>query len=323
MGCLDLLVTLGICPEDEGASLSGLTLVEAGGMNLKNFANIAPDSSGMDMAQEKIDLAIKLVRNDFISALAASNVITIVTNPEYNSAYFDTGLTISASSEARGAIIHKSSAHRGGLRTTTIERIEIYPYQSGSGTLKIIDGNNTYSYAIDFTANQVNVYNSTQLSDFPFEMIHDAVQILVEAPGVTFASGFIQCMQGCGGAPNPCAWVNGWDGSNYIKLESYGVNPVFKCQCDYDKILCSAPELIGNIVWLKAQILIFDEQYKSNRFHNWVVYNNEMINDVVMPDLVGQYNERWKALMGNLPSILRTFRDSCIQCNAARWVVNE
>lgn len=323
MACLDTIITLGVCPEDEGDSLSGLTLVEAGGMNLKNFANIATDSSGLDMAQEKIDLAIKLVRNDFIAALAASNVITTITNPEYNSSYFDTGQTIGASTLARGEVIYKNASFRGGLRSTTIERIEIYPYQSGTGTLDIIDGNNTYSYAIEFVANQVNVYDSTQLADFPFEMIHDGVQVLLTAPGISFASGFIQCMQGCGGAPNPCGWVRGWDGSGYVKSESYGVNAVFKCQCDYDKILCSSPALIGNLVWLKAQILIFDEQYKSNRFHNWVTYNNDMINEVVMPQLMSEYNGRWKTFVGNLPSILRTFRDSCLDCKNSRWVINE
>ncbi len=54
MACLDNIVTLGVCP-DEAESTSGLKLMQAAGISIKNLAEIANETygSGVELAIEK------------------------------------------------------------------------------------------------------------------------------------------------------------------------------------------------------------------------------------------------------------------------------
>jgi hypothetical protein len=321
MSCdLNTLVTLGICPDD-GTNLSGFTLLQAGGMNIRSFAEIATDSSGIDMVMEKKALAINKLKNDLLGALAMANVNTSIAQPIYESGYFKPATSVGASSSGRGTVIHKAKWH-GNMRQTLIKAVEVYPLTDGTGTLQIQDGSNIYSWPITLVANSANYYNETQLDGFPFSIRSKTAKVLVIANGVSFASSYIQCKTGCHGAPNPCGWADGWNGTGYVKDEGYGTNIYFQCVCDYTQLICSNPALFGELLWLQWQMLIFDEQYKSNRFTNWVTYNQKTINEVVMPDLSSQYQSKWNTVTGNLPNILRTFNDQCLDCRDIKWVTN-
>lgn len=320
MACLDNIVTLGYC--DDVQPTSGLTLIQAGGMNIKNFANIASDSSGIDMVNEKKQLAITLVKNDFNGAIARANVIPQVTNRSYDAAYFKPTTNVGSSASGRGLILHKANGYRGVLRDTKITGVEIFPMTTGSGTLRIEDGDKLYSWPIQFDGGVSNFYDHTQLDGFPYVMQSSQVKILVIADGINFSSSYITCKTGCHGAPNPCGWLQGWDGSKRIKSEGYGVNVTFEYICDYDKILCASPGIIGELIWLKWQILIYDEHYKSNRFNGFVTYNKDTINEVVMPDLTAKYTEKWGDFTATLPSLLNQYRDDCLNCRGLQWKVN-
>lgn len=321
MACdINNLFTLGICPDD-GASLSGFTLLQAGGMNLRNFANIATDSSGIDMVLEKKALAITKLRNDLLSFLATANVNTSVAQPVYETAYFKPATSIGAASYGRGTVIHKMRKV-GMMSETRINAVEAYPLSDGEGTLQIIDGTNIYSWPITLVGNAANYFNEEQLDGFPYVIRSASAKVLIIAEGIGFASSYIQCKTGCHGAPNPCGWADGWNGSGYVKDEGYGTNVYFQCVCNYDILICSNPALFGEIAWLLCQMLIYDEQYKSNRFHHWVTYNLETINEVVMPDLQRQYSQKWATITNNLPQILRTMKDDCLDCRGIKWVTN-
>ncbi len=95
-----------------------------------------------------------------------------------------------------------------------------------------------------------------------------------------------------------CGYANGWDGSIPVKSEGYGVNVQFYCECDYTQILCDlAPSYSGELIWLKWQILLFEEQLMSNRFNDWVIYNEEQIQNTHLPQLRSAYNNKWNSLM--------------------------
>jgi len=78
---------------------------------------------------------------------------------------------------------------------------------------------------------------------------------------------------------------------------------------------------IGELIWLKWQINIYKEHLKSNRFNNWVIYNDDRIQEYILPELQTEYTDKWNALMQGLPEILKTYQDSCLICRGARWVV--
>lgn len=323
-GCLRNIVTLGICP-DAGESLSGFTLMQADGISLKNLANIADDSTvkGTDLAMQKKELSINQVYNDFIAALQSQNIITNLTVKEHYSASFVTNQNNGIYSGFRGQTLHKVHT-RDGLKKQKITSIECYPLTSGNTTLRIDDGRSVYNYPVTVIANQVNVFDESNLSGLPLIVDAQTIEITIDQSEILFAKSSIICHKGCGGQmPNDCGWVDGWNGIAATKNEGYGLNIKFSCECDYGRILCDlSKSFIGEIIWLKWQINIFREQLKSNRFNNWVIYNGEKIQNEILPDLTQQYNEKWNALMNGVYNILKSYNDDCLNCRGRRWVVN-
>lgn len=324
MACLSNLVTLGVCP-DESESLSGFALVDAGGMSIRNFANIANETykNGIDMAMAKKSLTEKQIRNDFIAELQKRNVIAQVVNPEYDAARFNTTKPVGTYAGYRGLVIHKNSSWKGGLRKTYIKQVEVYPYTSGDSTISIIDGNNEYVWDVELVANQINIFTSEQLSGLPYIMVNKSVQVLIDQTDISFASTDIICRTGCGGTvPNNCAWVEGWTGTAQTRSEGYGMNVVFYCLCDYESIICSNYQMFGELFWIKWQMNIFDEQFKTNRFNDLVIYSSETIDKVIMPDLSAQYAQKWEGMLAGLKGILDTYKDGCLNCQGIRYVTN-
>jgi len=324
--CLDNIVTLGLCP-DEAASSSGFTLLNAAGITLKNLAQITDgQASGVDMALEVKQRSIIQVRNDFISALQLNNVVPSVSKPAYETGMFITDTSVGTYAGYRGLNVYKNHSYKGTLRKTILESVQLYPLESGDSTLRIFDGYNTYSYPVTLVANQINVFDSTNLGGFPFEINPQStgVQITIDQTDIPFLSSKVTCMMGCGGTlPNPCGWADGYDGTGAVKNESYGVVATFKCECDYDRVLCDlSKSFMGELIWLKWQYNIFDEQYKSNRFENLVIYNREDLFTNIMPDIDNRYNTKWNALMKGLLDMLRTYRDDCLDCRRTHFFSN-
>lgn len=315
MACIDEIVTLGVCPDD-GVPTSGFTLLQAAGMSAKIFANIANETyiSGAQLAMGKKALAINQVRNDFIGALQSNAVMANMAVIDYNSSRFNPGVIIPASSLQRGLTVHKTS-RRGGLRKTYIKNIQVYPLDSGEATIIIGDGYTETQYEVELVANQVNTFVSG------YEVIDSTALITIDAPGIRFASATVICHKGCGGQiPNDCAWVDGWDGTRAVKSESYGLNIQFYCKCDYDTLLCQN-SYIGEILWLKWQYLIFDEQYKTNRFNNWVTYGRDQLPDIIA-GVNSQYVAKWNEMMSGLYGWLNQYKDSCLECRGVRRKIN-
>lgn len=324
MSCLNNIVSLGLC--DDVDSLSGFTLLQADGMSIKNLANIADETTrrGIDLALQKKQLAIIEVKNDFIAALHSNRIVTNVSIQNYHSAGFLPNANDGIYAGYRGQTIHKIPK-RGKLSKMYIKEIQCYPLTSGNTTIKIDDGINVYTYNVAVVANQVNVFDADSLSGFPFEvnkMTH-AVEVTIDQSQILFAKSNIICHKGCSGnVPNPCGWVDGWTGTQAVKSEGFGLNIVFYCECDYEQILCDlAKTYIGELIWLKWQMGIFREHLNSNRFNNWVVYNQEKITQTILPDLNERYTTKWNALMQGAFGILKSYNDECLNCRGVRWQV--
>ncbi|MBW7913075.1 MAG: hypothetical protein H3C54_05095, partial [Taibaiella sp.] len=66
-----------VCAGEQQQSLSGLDLMDAPEISIKNLANIANEeyTTGLNLAKKKVQQAIILVRNDMMSVMAANKVI--------------------------------------------------------------------------------------------------------------------------------------------------------------------------------------------------------------------------------------------------------
>lgn len=327
MSCVDRIVTLGICP-DEAKSTSGFTLVNAAGISIKGLAQITNDNHvrGTSLAMDKKEISIAQVRSDMLGVMQLNNVLPQSVDEVIKSADFFPNISMGTFPGERGVVLHKAGTYKGRLRKTRIRSVDLFPLASGSGMLRIYDGKVVRSWPVDLVANQVNTFDDTNLSNFPYVLPDDvaAVKVLIDQTTIPFASAEIVCLKTCGGRmPNPCGWVDGWDGLGNVRAEGYGVNVNFSCDCDYDQILCDmAKTFTGELIWLKWQYNIFDEQYKSNRFSNWVIYNQEKIKEEILPDLESKYNQKFNEWAAGLYEILRSYRDECLNCRGSRWVVN-
>lgn len=326
MACYDDIVTLGLCPDD-GTPTSGFELIKAPGISLKNLGDIASDSyiKGSELAMEKKSQALTIFKNDFIGALQANQVVATISEPVYNSSVINQYSNKGTYAGYRGLTLNKASSYRGTLRQTIIKSVQCYPLASGDTVLLLDDGINTYSYPITLVANQVNTFNEDNLSGFPF-VIRDtanAIRVTIDQTQIAFASAELTCGIGCnGGLPNPCGYVEGWDGTAKIKGEGYGINLEFYCSCNYEQVLCDlSKSFSGELIWLKWQILIFQEHRMSNRFSSMVIYNKEQTEEW-LKELERQYVNKWNSMMQGLFGILKTYKDDCLNCRDARWITN-
>lgn len=327
MACtLENIVTLGVCP-DESESQSGFKLIGAAGISMNNLSGIANETyqSGLTLALDKKQTALTRFRNDFIGALQANKVVTTISEPVYDSSIFDTSVNNGTYTGYRGVTVHKAKGYKGRLRQTIINAIQCYPLASGDGVLNLWDGYNNYSYAIELVANQVNTFDEDSLDGFPFIFPESStgIRVTIDNTSISFASTKLTCMIGCNGSmPNPCAWVDGWDGERAVKNEGYGINVQFYCHCNYEQVICDLSKAFtGELIWLKWQIEIFQEQMYSNRFTNIVIYNKEGI-EAHIKDLQAQYNAKWNAMMQGVYGILQTYKDDCLNCRSIRWATN-
>ena len=323
MSCLDSLVTTGICNE-EGTSISGFTIMQAPGISVINSAKIATETyvSGLELLKEKKKLAIAQLRNDFVGAINGMNVIATLDDRRFESSTLSPAST-GTNPSPRGVVIHPIR-FRGGSRRLAINSVSLYPLASGDTDLTIFDGYSTVTYNISLVAGTTNVFDLNNLDDFPFIPHPEAteVRVLVDQSVIPFGSGNVICMKGCrGDAPNSCAWADGFDGAGNVKDQGYGVSVNFSCFCDYGSVLCDNA-LTPELLWLKWQINIFEEQILSNRFNAWVVYNVEQIAEDIVPALYSRYRQRWADMMGSLPTFLANRRDQCFDCRQMRWATS-
>lgn len=321
MGPYDNIVSLGIAP-DAGPSLSGLLLTDAPGISIKTLNMAASETyvQGPALAMRKKQLALIQFQNDFVGALQTNKVLTSINDPIYDTSVFNPGNNLGSSALERGIMLMRNSSYRGTLRTLCLKNIQVYPLTGGNATIKIYDGYTETSFNVTLVANQVNIFQST----YVVNEYSTGIKVLIDAPGISFASAQVICGQGCNNSmPNPCGYANGWDGTMKIKDEGFGVNLQFYCHCDYSKIITDmATSFTGQLIWLKWQYLIMEEQYKTDRFNAWTIYNRDEIPKIILPDLESQYNQKWNEMMAGLFQILSTYRDDCLNCRGIRWKTN-
>lgn len=315
--CLDNIVAISGCQGRE-TSISGFDLMDAPEISPKNLNNAANEFyvQGTKLAEAQLNLAITQVRNDFIGALGANQIATTVVEPVYSTASFVDNMSYPADGKERGTTLYKSGKLRDRVRKTKGVQVEVFPLENHPSTeLRLYDNGMLYTYPVQLVANQINVF------DIDHFVQGDFVRVVFENVGVRGAK--ITCMLGCNGTtPNDCGYAKGWDGTREVKNEGYGINVKFKCECDYDEILCDmAKGAIGEIVWTKARINILKVQYKTNRFNNFVVYGHDELEKYI-PMLENEYAGLWNNMMLSLPNLIKPYQGACINCRGIKVVSN-
>lgn len=320
--CLQNIISLN-CGEETGTSLSGLDLYDAPEISPKQLAAISNEKyiAGTTLATAKYNLALKLVRNDVLGILSASNVMPNLAKVQYQTGVFkDTVIT--ADDVNRGLILFRNRRIRGALTKTIIHNIKVYPFADAASVDIVIEddyaGGTVTTYPVELVANEVNLFN------VEYAIQGTYARVYIDGTDLPVATTYMTCHTGCNGSlPNSCAYAVGYyNGIEISALENYGIVLDFSCECDYDLLLCNlAPTWLGEIVWLKTRVLILEEHVKSNRFDNFVIYNRDETKEYLV-DVDNQYRTKWNTFVNSLPNIVKTFRDDCLSCEGVRWVDN-
>ncbi len=313
-----------VTTEENVPSLSGLDLMDAPEISILNLAHIASEeyTSGLELARRKVEQATLLVRNDLMSCLAANHVLPDITAKKYSTGEFKTAITFPAEAKERGVTLYKNSRIRGQLRKLKIHAVQVYPLaEANTVSLKIYDdyaGGTVSTYNVNLEPNKVNTFNVNYVVKGTF------ARVLLDGTNVPVAGAYLTSFTGCNGTlPNDCGYTKGWyDDKEISGKEGFGINLEFSCECDYEQLLCDlAKTYVGELVWLKARVLLLEEHLRTNRLNNWVIYGREETQQF-LTDVENQYREKWKICADALPSILRNMKDDCLVCNGIKWVTN-
>lgn len=325
MSCLDNIISVrDVCSDEEVSSLSGLDLMDAPEISIRNLANVANEEyvTGLNLAKKKVAQATTLVRNDLMSAMAANNVLPNLSAKKYTIGEFKTTVNYPSEAKERGVTLYKNKKIKGELRKLKIHNVQVYALADVEDVeLKIYDdyaAGTVTTYSIDLVANEVNTFS------IEYEVKGSFARVLLDGTNTPVAGTYLTCFTGCNGKmPNDCAYTKGWyDEKEISSKEGFGINLEFSCACDYEQLLCDLSQTyIGEIVWLKSRVLLLEEHLRTNRLNNWVVYGREETKEF-LTDVENQYREKWQTFIGAMPGILKQFRDDCLVCNGIRWVTN-
>lgn len=325
MACFDNIVSIGVCA-DEPPSISGYRLIDAAGISAEGLAKIAgsDDVSGISLAKSKLNIATLRVKNDFLSSLTASNVVSNISTQKYVSGNIQNGIPAGLSQNYRGVTLHAVS--QGDIiKRLELESVSFIPLSSGAVVLRLEDGFDAYSYTIQAAAGSLNNVPIKLLTGTDYYVCKSGtLRVLMLNDVVEVCKSSIVCMKGCGGSmPNPCAWVDGWDGSYAVKSDGFGLSVSFRCNCNYDDIFCQiSPTVIGELVFLAWQLEVMQEAAMSDRFNSFVVYRKQDIIEVWLPELAARYKEKWSAFADNFKSTIGSLKSDCINCMGVKWVTN-
>lgn len=317
--CLDNIVSLWDGTGARPIVASGLDLFDAPEITIRGLADSATETylEAFALAKAKLALALTLVKNDFLALLAQRGFVAALVGDSLSAATFQNGVVIGASTLPRGIII-KTLRRGSGIGTLRIKAIQVLPLASTpSATLTIHDNGNAYSYNIELVGGQINT-----IPIQPHTISGDEAHVYLTAPGVAFTSSKLAC--NCDGSlPSGYGSLSGWNGSGYSSREGYGLNVVLEKTCDYDALMCNmAPSYLGEIIWLKARILLLEARLQSSRLNNWVLYDREDVGEF-KAELEAYYDQRWNALVAAMPGLIQSRRDhTCLPCKGIRWAAN-
>lgn len=313
--CLENIVTVrDVCSNQPIASSSGYDLMDAPEIDVVRINDIANAeyNTGLKVLRNCVRLALRDIETDFISVLAANKISAInhsydVSTGNFSQQFENTNLG------QKGIVIHRQNGR--GIKKLRIKKVRIFPINDHeSAQLKFIDSGKESIINVSLIGGKINEF----ATDYFVE--GDEVKILLD--GVATYSSELTCLLGCNGRmPNDCGYVKGWNGSNEIQKEGFGINALFSCECDYSQILCQqSKNFVGLLIWLKSRIYVLEERIRSSRINPFVIYGQEDAKNQRI-ELMSEYNSKWNIFIETIPNLLKG-NDDCFDCKKARMVTN-
>lgn len=317
--CLQNIVTVrDYCAGETSNSSSGFDLMSAPEISLQSLGAMAKPEylSGLNLAREKVKLALNLIESDFLLLLGSSGMQANIFAPLISTGGFANTSNNAPAPMERGITIYKNPK-QSVLKKLKISKVSIFPMTSGTFDLKFYDSGYLSLIPVTLVGGQINHF------DVDYTVQGASVKILLDNTALATYTSNLTCLIGCnGGIPNECGYVKGYNGSTDVQKEGFGINAMFSCECDFSELLCMfSKQAIGKIIWLKSRVLLMEERLETTRLNSWIIYGREEAS-TKKTELENEYREAWNMFVASLPELLKYTGSDCLKCNGIQTVTN-
>lgn len=306
--CFDNFI--GIKCLSQSAPKSGLYIDDLQGINLRFAADVADSGyiSGTAMVENKINIATQIVMDEIarfaMPYFRMNSLIDEILAGEYQN-----GIT-TAAPLMRGVRITTRESRLIRIRVQSVEiRIQETNF---TGTIEIVDGPNSASFAFTTDANgRAQIFPNYLSSTAEIYVLSDNTNI---NPQKTKIKGSCNCSS----KKSQFMIANGWTGST-TSSDSFGLVVQAVAECDQNQIACMLSQKLRFPIWYRAGIEIVTEALTSDRLNSVTLLDKEKCQFLL--DLFGQeYDKTMKSAMEQLPDFFSRLDDICVVCNQSRYV---
>ena len=319
--CLNNIVSIrDLCAESTPAkpSLSGYDIYDAPEVTFRGIAAItnAKYIRGKNLLENIRRRALMEVEGDMLKVIQGNGYAVNLQGGQFETGNFNMNITNPGAGVERGITLFQ--AQPSNIRKIHIHEVKVFPIDGKeTATLKIYDNGNVTEYEIQLIGGKINTFW------IDYSISGNMVRILLDNTNMRTYSSTLTCMVGCGGTmPNPCGYVKGYNGTQEIKSEGFGINATFSCDCDYSSLMCYfSKQFIGKIIWYKMRSLIQEERLNTDRLNDFTIFNRDEAKDKRV-EFENIYRQEWNSFVQAMPSLLESLGDDCITCKKAQWVTN-
>lgn len=295
---------------------SGLFINDIPGISLKAASKIANEEfhTGNNLIKSKIDLAIKLVFDEFTQSISNYyNFNSIIETRELNN-FSDT--TYQPANLDRGLILKR---WRSELAQIYIESIYIKVNTTIQTIVKIIDGEITKEFTVDLVAGQ------TKELFVNYRAESEQVKILMNDELIeTYAckplqnSSFNFGCGSCGSKNRSNFFITGWNGTAE-ESKCFGIGVKAYVQCYEENVICGIIPRMYFLIWYRSGIEFLNEYINSDRLNNYTLFNKESAKKL-RDELWDEYKERNNAFTKSIYNYLKSTKGECIVCYGNKYI---
>jgi hypothetical protein len=315
---------IGIRGITTGTPLSGYYINDLEGINLSLGAGLSNEDniSGVSFLQDKINLGCRLTDEDiFVYMLRLFRLNEVVGTgvvgrlPNTNTAITYNGLA----AFNRGIRVKRIKTR---LSQIMIKTLDIYSNTTGTETITIQDGPDTYTYSVDLVAGShtsVDIYKEFQ-NEYIYITLDNSVVDTANLP--ILRTYYDDSCDDCAcvsssGYNNKNFTVSGWNGATF-ENNTFGIVANIQVICSRDEFIKTIDHLLGRVKLLRSGICILNELISSNRLNEYTLLGGEQA-VLTITNWQKEYNEKMAALVERLPEHYNNIDNVCITCNSTRY----
>lgn len=287
--------------------VSGLWINDLPGINLRYAADIS-DTTGLQLLNEKIDLATRLVLQELSGAMIPYfRQNSIVDNIQVG--YF------------RNSYLPPVALNRGVHLKTKFSRL--IRLRINSVKIRIQEPLHAGSILID-NGLDVQTFNFTTDSNGEAEIFTNYLTnstecwVLLDNTGIHVNNSEIKSGCGCASKATKYITATGWNGSS-DSSSTYGLIVDAVAECSFDDFGCLLISKLPFLILYRAGIEIVKEAITTDRLNSITLLDSDKAN-FLLDDFNTEYQKHLKNLVNSLPELLKRVDECCIVCNQGKYI---